>query len=235
MPKQNEFLNPVCQNSTLDIFHHRKSLLTAVVENFEKFHGAVLDVGCGKMPYKSLLLAPPCRVTNYIGIDLEDNAHGKPDLFWDGRAMPLPSESIDCALATEVFEHCPDPELVMSEIARVLKPKGMLFFTVPFLWPLHGSPNDQYRYTPFAINRHLCNTGFEAINMKALGGWDASLAQMIGLWVCRRPLQPIKRRVLTLLALPIVRYLSGHDVPQSIYTDQTMITGIAGTAYKASL
>jgi len=95
-------------------------------------------------------------------------------------------QRIEDSIATEVFEHCPDPEIVMKEIWRVLKLGGILFFTVPFLWNLHETPYDEYRYTPFALKRHLTQSGFTEIEIKAMGGWDAALAQMLGLWVRRR-------------------------------------------------
>jgi hypothetical protein len=52
----------------------------------------------------------------------------------------------------------------------MLKPGSLLFFTVSFLWPLHDVPRDAYRYTPFALERHLRNSGFAQIKLKALGG-----------------------------------------------------------------
>ena len=120
----------------------------------------------------------------------------------------------------------------MRESLRVLKPGGLLFFTVPFLWPLHDVPHDEYRYTPFALERHLRNSGFVQIKLKALGGWDASLAQMIGLWVVRRPMSSRKRSILSRLALPIVRYLARHDRLPQEFDESLMITGLSGTAIK---
>jgi SAM-dependent methyltransferase len=184
------------------------------------------------MPYKSLVLAPPSRAERYIGLDLKDNIYEKPDLEWDGRNIPLEDCVIDCALATEVFEHCEDPEILMRESLRVLKPGGLLFFTVPFLWPLHCVPHDEYRYTPFSLERHLRNSGFEEIRLKPLGGWDASLAQMIGLWVRRRPMSSRKRAILSRLSLPVVRFLAGRDQPPDEFGESSMITGISGTAMK---
>jgi SAM-dependent methyltransferase len=120
----------------------------------------------------------------------------------------------------------------MREALRVLRPGGLLFFTVPFLWPLHEVPHDEYRYTPFALERHLRNAGFEQIKLRALGGWDASLAQMIGHWALRRPMSPRKRAILSRLALPIVRFLAGRDQPPREFGESSMITGISGTAIK---
>ena len=41
--------------------------------------------------------------------------------------MPFEDESYDCAFGTEVLEHCPNPEIVMKEVFRVLKPGGVFF------------------------------------------------------------------------------------------------------------
>jgi SAM-dependent methyltransferase len=229
-----EFLNPACSAATVDIFHDRSAILRALRDQLPLLHGTLLDIGCGYMPYKPLVLAPPSRVTRYIGLDFKNNSYQLPDLEWDGRRIPLENASVDCAMATEVFEHCPDPESLMRETCRVLKPGGLLFFTVPFLWPLHDVPHDEYRFTPFAIERHLANAGFDAIKIKALGGWDASLAQMIGLWVRRRPMGRRTRAMLSHLAVPLVRYFVGRDRPPLRFERNAMITGIGGTARKAA-
>ncbi len=235
MPEHHDFLNPLCLPTTLDVFVVRRVILNALCQQLGGLSGTVLDIGCGYMPYKSLVLGPPSRAEKYIGLDLKDNIYQKPDLEWDGRTIPLDDGSVDFALATEVFEHCPEPELVMREALRVLKPGGPLFFTLPFLWPLHNVPYDEYRYTPFAIERHLRNSGFGQIKLKALGGWDASLAQMIGLWVRRRPMSSHRRAILSRLALPVVRYLAGRDRPPQTFDESSMITGISGSATKPTV
>ncbi len=144
----------------------------------------MLDVGCGKMPYKEYILGNS-SVTEYIGLDLESSLvydqKVKPDILWDGVNMPLNDSEVDCVLATEVFEHCYNLELILKEIIRVLKPGGVLFFTVPFLWNLHEIPHDEYRYTRFSLEQHLGNSGFSNLRIQALGGWHASMAQMLGI------------------------------------------------------
>jgi SAM-dependent methyltransferase len=252
----NSIYNPKCSPSTLDIFHIRQSIISALSQQLDNFSGTLLDVGCGYMPYKPLLLSPATKVDKYLGLDLENNAiyENYPDLVWNGQKIPLPDCVVDCAIATEVFEHCPDPELIMKEIYRVLKPGGLIFFTVPFLWPLHTVPYDEYRYTPFALERHLNNARFEQIKLSALGGWDASLAQMIGLWAQRRFLAPInfsqktllekviyklnkallkpQQMVISCLVLPIVWLLVQLDKPPTEFYESCMITGLSGTALK---
>ena len=203
MAPHDEFLNPLCSTRTIANFLPRRSILNALTAELSNFHGTVLDIGCGCKPYRPLLLAPSSRVVKYIGLDLSGDllhaAYGRfepPDIEWDGHTIPLNTNSVDCAIATEVLTECPEPEAVMREAIRVLNPGGLFFFTVKFLWPIFDAPYDQGRPTPFALERQLRSVGFERVELQALGGWDASLAQMLGLWVGRRPMGRVKRRIL---------------------------------------
>ncbi|RYE28070.1 MAG: class I SAM-dependent methyltransferase, partial [Sphingobacteriales bacterium] len=140
--------------------------------------------------------------------------------------------TVDCVMATEVLEHCFEPQQILGEIFRVLKPGGKFFFTVPFLWPLHEVPYDAYRYTPFSLDKLFREAGFNQNEIKALGGWDASLAQMMGLWVRRRPLAGFKRTLLSKLALIGVKYLLSKDERPQDLNGTHMITGLTGIAVK---
>jgi SAM-dependent methyltransferase len=229
---EGSYLNLDLSVETMDVFISRTAIERALRSKLHQFHGRVLDIGAGYSPYRELLLRPPSRAKSYVGLDLPSNEYQPPDLLWDGREIPLETGSVGCALATELFEHCPDPALVMGETLRVLEPGGFLFFTVPFLWPIHSAPNDEYRYTPFSLHRHLTQVGFQDVETEALGGWDASLGQMLGLWVRRRPMSSQRRRVLSLIAIPLLRFLIAHDRPPKSFRKSVMITGLAGTATK---
>lgn len=239
MTAHHDFLNPRCIPSKLDLYGPRCGTLRAITEQLSNFHGTLLDVGCGQMPYKSLILASPSRVQKYIGLDFPRTAGlggyaqlPPPDLEWNGQAIPLAPDSVDCAICTEVFGNIRDVGALMREIARVLKPGGFFYFTTPFFWPLTDVPYDSYRLTPFVLERFLTESGYEDIRIKSSGGWDASFGSMIALWVRRRPWSPWKRSILSLLATPVVKVLTDRDIPPERFVQSTMLTGTAGTARK---
>ncbi len=222
--------------TNLDLYIVRSAILKALRENLQHFHGKLLDIGCGKMPYKSFIKMNS-SVSEYVGLDIETaieyDPAVKPDYTWDGISMPFDDETFDSLMATEVLEHCPEPSIILKEVYRVLKPNCVFFFTTPFLWNLHEVPHDEYRFTPFSLDRHLRSVGFREIDISASGGWHASLAQMLGLWVRRSNLQNRKRKYLSMMLKPIIKRLLDLDVKTKIQFDKgPMITTLYGTARK---
>lgn len=226
-------------SSYMDLYIVRKNIAEAVRKNLKNFQGRVLDVGCGIMPYKEIILSNT-NVTSYEGLDFANPINqqyeiAKPDYFWDGVNIPLPNNSVNTIIATEIFEHCPNVESVMKEMVRVLNYGGIIFFTVPFFWYLHLSPYDEYRYTPFSLQRHLSNAGFTDISIKRLGGLDASLAQMLTIWYSNRPLSLIKKKLLFYCIKPLVKVLLKKEKyfkKDDQFTDGEMVTGFYGVAMK---
>jgi SAM-dependent methyltransferase len=230
------FINIPFTKENLDRYYIRTSIFNALKEALPQFKGDLLDIGCGKMPYKKYILENS-KVTSYIGLDIESaleyDSAIKSDFTWDSKIMPFENDSFDCAFGTEVLEHCPEPEIVLKEAFRVLKPEGVFFFTVPFLWNLHEVPHDEYRYTPFSLTRHLKNSGFNKVEIKATGGWHAAMAQMLGLWVRRSPMAETKRKWLSAILKPVIRILIKKDKTSVVtFKEGQMITGLYGTAKK---
>lgn len=136
-------------------------------------HGKLLDVGCGKMPYKSIFLP---RVRKYFGIDKNsDDA----DIRNDFLKINISSKSFDTVLCTQVLEHVPEPLKLLTKINKILKKNGVLILTAPFTGYLHEVPNDYYRYTKYGLQYMLKNANFRIVYIKAEGNWIASIGQEI--------------------------------------------------------
>ena len=53
-------------------------------------------------------------------------------------ALPFPDESFDVVLLAETLEHLPYPRITLGEVARVLRPGGLLVGNVPLFYHLHN-------------------------------------------------------------------------------------------------
>lgn len=142
-------------------------------------HGKrVLDVGCGLRPYEDFF-----SHTSYIGIDVESsgraNSGKRVDYFFDGINIPLTSNSFDAVICTEVLEHAINPDALLIEINRVLKPGGKLFLTVPFMWGLHELPYDFRRYTSVGIQSIIEKSNFRVLNFSKLTTGVSAIKMLI--------------------------------------------------------
>lgn len=72
------------------------------------------------------------------GVDLVADAH---DLHM------VAGDSIDFVACVSVLEHVRYPQKVMQEIYRILKPGGIVYISVPFVFPFHADPDDFYRFS----------------------------------------------------------------------------------------
>jgi SAM-dependent methyltransferase len=119
----------------------------------------ILDAGAGECIYASAF----CHC-NYISCD---QAIGDPSwnyrrvtVVGDLASLPFRECAFDAVLCTQTLEHVSEPQLVVREMAMLLKPGGRLYLTVPFLGdPLHQEPYDFYRYTKYSLKRLVENAG----------------------------------------------------------------------------
>lgn len=217
-------------------YYMRKSILRGLEDQKTLLHGHLLDVGCGQMPYRKHIL-DTMSVLKYTGLDIdtaiEYNKEIQPDARWDGNIIPFEDAQFDCVLLTEVLEHSFDPQRLLQEVARILKPGGVVVFTMPFMWPLHETPHDAHRYTPYAIEKNFLDVGFSSVDVLSGGCWHASLAQMLGLWAGRAPLKKWQKKIAAIVLIPVMKYLLKKD--QEIthtFGEQQMYTNFYGNAKK---
>jgi SAM-dependent methyltransferase len=137
----------------------------------------VLDVGAGDAPYAELFAH-----TEYVTLDWESSPHEgarAASVSASADAIPLPDASFDVIVLTQVLEHVRAPADVMIEIARVLRPGGRLFATVPFVWELHEEPHDYWRFTRYALGALLEGAGLAAVSIAPRSDSLTALAQLM--------------------------------------------------------
>ena len=83
--------------------------------------------------------------------------------------FPLEKEAYDAVICLNVLEHVFNFQNVINESFRILKPGGKFIGATPFLFNVHGSPDDYFRYTESALNRVFKIAGFQEIKIKELG------------------------------------------------------------------
>lgn len=69
------------------------------------------------------------------------------DVIANASRLPFLCDSCDRVACLALLEHVPDPERVVSEILRVLKPGGEVQAVVPFCHPYHAYPADYSRFS----------------------------------------------------------------------------------------
>ena len=162
-------------------FLARRGLMTHLKPLLRELTGEVLDVGCGRKPYQALV-----KAKKYVGLDFDSPVTRElatADAFYDGGEFPFGAGQFDGVLCTQVLEHVFTPNEFLAEIARVMKPGGVMVLTVPFVWDEHEQPHDFGRYSSFGLKAVLESHGFELMTQHKSGADGRTLAQLtVGYW-----------------------------------------------------
>jgi ubiquinone/menaquinone biosynthesis C-methylase UbiE len=79
-------------------------------------------------------------------------------------SLPFPDRTFDTVVCTEMLEHDRRPWLTLQEMARVLRPGGILLLTCRGYdhrgcFPVHDYPDDLWRFTDTAIRLLITDAG----------------------------------------------------------------------------
>ncbi|MSP51312.1 MAG: SAM-dependent methyltransferase [Alphaproteobacteria bacterium] len=150
----------------------RYTLLRALeyeaVEGF-RFDGVTIDFGGGaKAGYSSLFYLDAPLISINIAPAMQPRIVADLTL-----PLPLGDASADAVISLNTFEHLGDDDFALAELVRVLKPGGRFLLAVPFLFQIHGSPNDHHRHTAAEWERRFDRLGIPsgAVEIEPLV-WD---------------------------------------------------------------
>jgi SAM-dependent methyltransferase len=116
----------------------------------------VLDVGAGIGQYREMFSHCEYRTQDFGKEPGTQGRYVPLDYTSDITSIPVPDASFDAVLCTEVLEHVPEPIEAVREMARILRPGGVLLLTAPLGSHLHQEPYHFYGgYTPHWYRRVL--------------------------------------------------------------------------------
>jgi SAM-dependent methyltransferase len=158
-------------------WHRAKRHVVATALGAVPAQGPLLDVGCGGgAMLADAPLAPAFGVEASAGAALHANAVRPGGVVRAaGWALPVRDASLGCVLALDVVEHHAQPERMLAEAARVLRPGGVLVVTVPaydWMWSYADHVLGHYRrYTRARLREDVRRAGFEVVRCTYFHSW----------------------------------------------------------------
>jgi SAM-dependent methyltransferase len=165
----------------------------------------VLDAGAGQGSLSAKLTELGFTVTSTdtspAAVAVLRERLGGPVLEADVTSLPFNAASFDGAVLGEVLEHVEDDRGALAEVARVLRPGGVLALSVPANPKLFG-PSDVWaghvrRYTRPALLDALTSAGFTVVRCL---GWGFPVSRLYHRHVYERyldrrgPARPARRQ-----------------------------------------
>ena len=155
-------------------FRGRRAIFFSLLDRYlEGLHDLnVLEVGCGAGGFLGRL----SRYGRATGLELSrefsllsHERSGRPTVCASAYEIPLRDDSQELICLFDTLEHIPDEARALSEIFRVLRPGGVVFFSVPAYQFLYAN-NDRIahhcrRYTSRRLKKVLCSSGFVPLKM----------------------------------------------------------------------
>jgi SAM-dependent methyltransferase len=164
-PKLYHFITLILGPS-LQRYKHYRSLFSLVPED-----EMIVNLGSGPIGI------PSSRKI----INLDSYGYRNVDVLADIQHTPLKDNSFGGVINIAVLEHTENPQLVVKEIRRILKPGGYAYIVVPFVFPFHSAPDDYYRWTEKGVKRLFRD--FEEVKMGIFSGPTSALLLVLHEWL----------------------------------------------------
>ena len=190
-----ERLRPRITNPNWLILRQRREIFWNWLQGLQLQSAQVLDVGGRIQPYRELLPS----TCHYCAVDI------RPTVLVSAVAraerLPFADNSFDLVLCTQMIEYAPDPALVMQEILRVLRPRGLLFLSAPSIFP-RDSEQDRWRLFPPALRQLL--SGFSEFEIVPEGGSGVGFMRTLAVYIHMAARYEALRAAVSLSLVPLL-------------------------------
>lgn len=148
------------------------------------YQGILYDLGCGESPYKKFFLQ---YAEKYIGVDWLGSCHDtSADISADlNQPLPIEDEVANTIISLSVMEHLCEPQMMLNEAYRILKPRGSMVLQVPWQWWIHEAPHDFFRYTPYGLKYMFEKSGFIDVNVIPQSGFFTTMTMKMNYFSTR--------------------------------------------------
>jgi SAM-dependent methyltransferase len=143
------------------------------------FSGKILDCGGGENSRYRNLINKWAGNCIYESANIDENI--KPTYVINeltGLTI-IPDEQYEHVISLNTLEHIYDIHITLKEIYRVLKYDGEILLSVPFIFRVHGHPDDYLRGTASWWSKVLKQTGFNSIEIETLNWGPFTTASTI--------------------------------------------------------
>ena len=141
--------------------------------------GHFADFGCGKVPFYGIYADLVNQVTC---IDWPNSVHESSHIDIEADLncpISVEDESFDTIFCSSVLEHIWDHRIMWREMTRSLKPGGTMILGVPFIYALHETPHDYFRWTRYAFEKACEENDLEVVELEPYGGGIDVVADLL--------------------------------------------------------
>ncbi len=159
--------------------------LAEIVRDFEKYRqlNRFLDVGCGAGAFLKAAIGESWEAE---GVEVSRSSveylqkQNIKVFYGDLAAANFAENSFDVVTAVEILEHIAEPEIVLKEIFRVLRPGGLMWATTPHGngasrrllgadWTCVAPPEHLHLFSVKGIKNLLTEAGFQNVRILTQG------------------------------------------------------------------
>lgn len=205
--------NILSDNPIIPNWLERRNIAKGKLKVIKLFSGDVIETGCGAEPNKETALRINKKIKSYTATDtsewdeefkihakssqmlgfITELLYGKPkdlqrvDKVCDALKLPFKNESFNTYCCFGVLEHISDPQKFFKEAHRVLRIKGHIYLSIPFMYREHGTVEKDYQRITRGGFMNLAKTyGFKIDFIYANSFYGSMMASFINQYIIRK-------------------------------------------------